>query len=149
MSLCVAKRERNVPQSLISIHTHQTPSLITMTAVPDGAACYFCLGEEADEEGMPFVRDCSCRGDSAGFAHLSCLTKYAEQKCKQADDQDMAAFAEPWKKCNNCKQPFQNQLSIDMASACYLFAETTYGHTGNSKWDKLKVIDSLQLKLGY
>ena len=40
-------------------------------AAPDGAACYFCLGEEADEEGKPLVRDCSCRGDSAGFVHLS------------------------------------------------------------------------------
>ena len=120
-----------------------------MTAVPDGAACYFCLGEEEDDEGSPLLRDCSCRGDSAGFAHFSCLTKYAEQKCKRAVDGDLAAFAEPWKICNNCKQPFQNQLSIDLASAFVSFAEATYGHTGNSKWDKLKVIDSLQLKLGY
>ena len=118
-----------------------------MTAFPSGAACYFCLGEEADEEGKLPVRDCSCRGDSAGFAHFSCLTKYCEQKCKQADDQDMAVFAEPWYKCNNCKQPFQNQLSIDLVSAFVFFAETTYGHTGNSKWDKLQVIDSLQHKI--
>jgi len=115
--------------------------------IPDGAACYFCLGEEADEEGKPLVRDCSCRGDSAGFAHSSCLTKYAEQKCKQADDQDMAAFAEPWEKCNNCKQPFQNQLSIDLVSACYLFAEATYGREGNNKYDKMKVMESLRLKI--
>jgi E3 ubiquitin-protein ligase DOA10 len=64
----------------------------TMATVPGGAACYFCLGEEADEEGKPLVRDCSCRGDSAGFAHFSCLTTYAEQKCKVAD-----VFSEPWK----------------------------------------------------
>ena len=114
-------------------------------AIPDGAACYFCLGEEADEEGKPLVRDCSCRGDSAGFAHLSCLTKYAEQKCKQADD--MAAFAEPWKKCNNCKQPFQNQLSVDLASAFVEFAEATYGRDGNNKYDKMKVMESLRLKI--
>ena len=144
MSLCVAKRERNVPQSLISIHTHQTPSLITMTAVPDGAACYFCLGEEADEEGMPFVRDCSCRGDSAGFAHLSCLTKYAEQKSKQASERDMAAFTEPWKICNNCKQLFQGQLSIDLTSAGVSFAEATYSHEGNSKYDKMKVLSAIK-----
>ena len=118
-----------------------------MTAFPSGAACYFCLGEEADEEGKLPVRDCSCRGDSAGFAHLSCLTKYAEQKCKQADDQDMAAFAEPWKKCNNCKQPFQGQLSIDMASAYLSHAEATYGHPDSSKWDKIKVMNSLRSKI--
>lgn len=38
-------------------------------------ACYFCLEEGDDEEGKPPVRDCSCRGDSAGFAHFSCLYK--------------------------------------------------------------------------
>jgi hypothetical protein len=118
-----------------------------MVAVPDGAACYFCFGEEEDEEGKPLVRDCSCRGDSAGFAHLSCLTMYAEQKCKAAGDRDIAAFAEPWKICNNCKQPFQGQLSIDLSSAFVLFAEATYGHAGNSKYEKLRVIDSLRSKI--
>ena len=79
-------------------------------ATPDGAACYFCLGEEGDGEGELPVRDCSCRGDSAGFAHFSCLTKYAEQMSKQAGEGGgMSAFVEPWEKCNNCKQPFQNQ----------------------------------------
>ena len=51
-----------------------SPASIDMT-IPIGAACYFCLGEEVDEKGKPLVRNCSCRGDSAGFAHLSCLTK--------------------------------------------------------------------------
>jgi hypothetical protein len=118
-----------------------------MTAVPDGAACYFCFGEEEDEEGKPLVRDCSCRGDSAGFAHLSCLAQYAEQKCKQVVDRDLDAFSTPWVICNNCKQPFQGQLSIDLVSAFVEFAEATYGHAGNSKWDKMKVIDSLRSKI--
>ena len=96
---------------------------------------------------MPLVRDCSCRGDSAGFAHLSCLTKYAEQRCKRAVEVDYEAFREPWKICNNCKQPFQNQLAIDLASAFVSFAESTYGHVGNSKWDKLKVMESLHHKI--
>ena len=53
-------------------------------AIPDGAACYFCLEEDADDEGKPLVRDCSCRGES-GFAHFSCpcLTKYAEQNAER------------------------------------------------------------------
>ena len=117
-----------------------------MSTIPVGAACFFCLGEEADEEGKPLVRDCSCRGDSAGFAHLSCLATYAEQKCKQARDGDTKAFTEPWQYCNNCKQPF-SQLSIDLSSAFVSFAEATYSHEGNSKWDKLKVIDSLRSKI--
>ena len=121
--------------------------------VPNGAACYFCLGEEADEEGKPLVRDCSCRGDS-GFAHLDCLFKYAEQKCKAVVDGDLAAFAEswhkfsePWYKCNNCKQPFQNQLSIDLASAFVSFTEASYSHPSCSKWDKLKVLESLRMQI--
>ena len=114
---------------------------------PHGAACYFCLGEEEDEEGKPLVRNCSCRGDSAGFAHLSCLTKYAEQKCKQAVEGDMSAFSNPWRYCNNCKQPFQGQLSIDLVSAFISFAEATYGHPDSSKWDKIKVMNSLRSKI--
>ena len=115
-------------------------------AVPSGAVCYFCLGEEADEEGKPLVRDCSCRGDS-GFAHISCLEKFAKQKCKQAVDGNNVAFSEPWLKCNNCKQQFQGQLAIDLASACVSFTEATYGHPSCSKWDKLKVLESLRLKI--
>jgi hypothetical protein len=87
----------------------------------------------------------------AGFAHLSCLTSYAEQKCKQAVDGNTVAFsidsfAGPWKMCNNCKQPFQNQLAIDLASAFVSFAEATYGHPDSNKFDKLKVLESLRLK---
>jgi hypothetical protein len=52
-----------------------------MTTIPDGAD--FCLGEEADEEGKPLVRDCSCRGDSAGFAHLSCLTTMLNKNARR------------------------------------------------------------------
>ena len=120
----------------------------TMAILPDGAACYFCLGEdEGAEEGLSLVRDCSCRGDSAGFAHLNCLVTYAEQKCRAANYIDMEAFTEPWHKCNNCKQPFQNQLAIDLASAFISFTEATYGHPGNSKWDKLKVMAALRIKI--
>jgi hypothetical protein len=49
--------------------------------------------------------------------------------------------------CNNCKQPFQGQLSIDLSSAFVSLAEATYSHEGNSKWDKLKVMDALRLKI--
>jgi hypothetical protein len=54
----------------------------------------------------------------------------------------MATFSVPWKICTNCKQSFQGQLSIDMASAFISFTETTYGHPGNSKDDKVKVLFS-------
>jgi hypothetical protein len=86
-------------------------------------------------------------GDSAGFAHLSCLAQYAEQKSKQASDGEMAAFSNPWRYCNNCKQPFENQLSVDLASAFVEFAEATYGRDGNNKYDKMKVMESLRLNI--
>jgi hypothetical protein len=119
--------------------------------ITHGAAnCYFCLDNVSDEEGNLPVRDCSCRGDSAGFAHLSCLAKYAEQKCKEGlkDDGDTGlAFCKPWNFCNTCKQPFQNQLAVDLASAFVSFTEATYGQEGNSKWDKLKIMTAFRSKI--
>lgn len=46
--------------------------MMTM-AVPNGASCYICLDTGPNEAGMPLVHDCSCCGDAAGFAHLSCI----------------------------------------------------------------------------
>jgi hypothetical protein len=116
------------------------------TAIPDGAACYFCLGEEGDDEGKPLVRDCSCRGNS-GFAHLHCLVEFADQKCKHAADGDLPSFREPWYKCTNCKQLFQNQLAIDLSCAFVTFSEATYVHPDGNRWDKMKVLDSLRLNI--
>lgn len=108
--------------------------------------CYFCLGEEEDEEGEPLVRDCACRGDSAGFAHLSCLVTYAEQKSRAAYT-SFDAFIEPFETCNNCKQPFMGQLSLDLSSAFVSFAEATYGHEGSSKWDKMNILAAIRSKI--
>jgi len=116
-------------------------------AVPDGASCYICLDEGPDEEGKPLVRDCSCRGDTAGFAHLSCIVKYAEQKSEHAADLDRVAFATPWEECNNCKQPFQNQVALDLSSAFVSFAEKAYNFSGNGKWDQVKVMAGLRHKI--
>ena len=121
---------------------------MTMAVPAVVAACYFCLGEEADEEGMTLVRDCSCRGDSAGFAHLSCLVKYAEQMSKRIGEGngDLIPYAMPWHTCNYCKQPFQNQLSLDLAFAFVSFAEATFGREGE-RWDKLLVMSSLRTQI--
>jgi hypothetical protein len=91
------------------------------------------------------VRDCSCRGPGAGFAHLSCIVEYAEQKSKQtARKLPMWRFSEPWNVCPNCKQPFKNQLSLDLSSAFVSFAEATYGYHGNNPDDKIKVMRALR-----
>ena len=51
----------------------------------DAPCCWLCLEEGPDESGAPLVRNCSCRGLS-GFAHLSCLQKYAESEGRRAYD---------------------------------------------------------------
>ena len=85
--------------------------------------------------------------------HLSCLVTYAEQKCKAVvvvTETYLNEFSEPWETCNNCKQPFQNQLSIDLASAFVSFAEATFGQEANIKWDKMKaakVMTALRSKI--
>jgi hypothetical protein len=116
-------------------------------AFTDVASCYICLDEGPDEAGKPLVRDCSCRGDTAGLAHLSCIIEYAKQKSKQAVYSDLAGFAMPWDKCNNCHQPFQNQVALDLSSTFVSFAEEAYGYPGNGKWDKLKVLTGLRSKI--
>ena len=120
-------------------------------AIPAGAACLFCLDGGLDNTETPLVRDCSCRGDAAGFVHLPCLIEYAEQKSRQSttDSPDFIAvtFADPWKKCLNCHQPYQNKLALDLGSAFVSFADATYGHTEDMTWDKLRVITALQAKI--
>ena len=114
-------------------------------AVPDGASCWICLEEGNDEAGNPLVRNCSCRGDSAGFVHLSCLIKYAEQKCRHSTNS--STFTAPWEICPNCNQHYQNDLALDMSNAFVSFAAAAYGHPGNSRDDKIRVMDSLRSKI--
>ena len=68
------------------------PSVVSTAAAdvsdnvpPPGAACWICLCEDPDDQGKPIVRDCSCRGNDAGFAHLSCLVDYAKMKSAEVE----------------------------------------------------------------
>lgn len=54
-------------------------------------------------------------------------------------------FIEPWNTCIICKQSFQDQLSLDLTSACVSFAESKYSH--NHYRDKLRVMAVLRHKL--
>ena len=100
------------------------------------ATCYFCLEEGGDAFGEePLVRDCSCRGESAGYAHKSCIIQFATVKSKQDKDD----FERAWHTCPNCNQQYQNQLRLDIASAYLEFAETTYGQPDN----KMKLMNAL------
>ena len=66
----------------------------------------------------PLRRDCSCRG-LAGYAHLSCLAEYAmlnQNDLVHWDDQQYHKLRTLWTECHVCKQPYQNELSMDMTS---------------------------------
>ena len=90
-----------------------------------GASCWICLEDGHDDLGQPLRRDCSCRGESAGFAHLSCYIEYAEQKSRYMRS-TMGDITEPWNFCPNCRQPFMNNLFIDLAMAYEDFVNREY-----------------------
>ena len=92
---------------------------------PAGALCWICLEEVEDEHGKPIVRDCSCRG-SSGFAHLSCIVKYAESKSEQMGHSFHKDCQELWVTCPGCKQNYGHALAIDMADAFYSFTMKTF-----------------------
>lgn len=45
----------------------------------EGPVCFICLDGSNDTDG-PLRRDCVCRGDDAGYAHLKCLVEYAKSE---------------------------------------------------------------------
>lgn len=102
--------------------------------------CYLCFGEGPDESGQPLRRDCSCRGGS-GFAHLSCIVGYAKRKSDQWDGWGPEKFAEQWHKCPNCKQDYQNELSVELVSEFASFVAERYPD------DQVKTITVLDRKL--
>jgi hypothetical protein len=132
-------RERTITEQLGSLTLDTVEK-----ALADGAACYFCLDEGPDETGKPVVRACSCRGNDAGFAHLSCMIKYAEQKSKSMVGMN---FGVPWYECLSCKQPFKGKLALAMTSACLSFTESTCGHPRQSFNDKMCVMIALRLRI--
>ena len=61
------------------------------------------------------MRNCACRGEDAGFAHLSCLAQYARSSNRDhmrknsnngrgGEEIVMNKITEPWKFCPNCKK---------------------------------------------
>jgi hypothetical protein len=118
----------------------------TVVAIPNGTACYICLGGGCNDEGKPLVRDCSCRGN-AGFAHLLSIVHYAMQQCRQMSETLILEFAEPWQTCPNCNQLYQNQLALNLSSALVSFVETTYGFTGIITLEKMKIVNLMRVMI--
>ena len=86
--------------------------------------CWLCLEEGPDASGMPLVRDCSCRG-SSGFAHISCIIRYAESDGRQTY-QNCGNIGTAFQQCPNCKQEYYNELRYNLESARVSFVEKEF-----------------------
>ena len=95
-----------------------------------GKTCYICM-EIVDAEGEGCVRGCACRGDSAGFAHLSCLAQQAhgilmaripgnpgENLYEFAFEMVGAGFV-GWHMCQICKSPHTDDIRAALGWACF------------------------------
>ena len=113
-----------------------------MNAAP-APFCWICFGDETDEPEL-LRRDCSCRGTDAGFVHLSCIVEYAKKKNQGWDEmgcRNMNELTKPWVVCPNCKQEYQNALSVDLKNE---FVSSVARQHPN---DKQKQVESLCIKL--
>ena len=75
---------------------------------PTDATCYICLEGDGESSKRKLIRGCACRGNSAGFVHVECLTQLAMSK------KDPGTCSE-WTECGNCKQELVGALGLDMA----------------------------------
>ena len=100
-----------------------------MCASGNSSCCWLCLEEGPDAAGMPLVRDCSCRG-SSGFAHISCITRYAESDGRQTY-QNCGNIGTAFQQCPNCKQEYNNELryTLERARVTFVQKEFTNDHT--------------------
>ena len=78
---------------------------------PKDATYYICLEGDGDGKSSKLMRGCACRGDSAGFVHLECLTELAISKEASGD---FDALLNGWTTCGNCKQSFVDVLELEL-----------------------------------
>jgi hypothetical protein len=91
------------------------------------AACWICMDDGPDEAGKPTIRDCSCRGSDAGFAHISCIVEYATRKSSENRNYtSIPEFRVPWTECPNCKQMYSGQLRCELQVKFAEFTENRY-----------------------
>ena len=118
------------------------------------AECWICLeGEELACHGGnkddkttsgigKLCRDCACRGESAGYAHLSCLTKYIKEKIDetfQTNSQDENEWERFLMECPHCLSPYRGSFSVDIANA-YVTMTSDYKDT-----DPRRIVAQLNL----
>ena len=120
---------------------YQPPHRLNM--VP--ATCWICLCDGGDEDvgEEPLVRDCSCRGESAGYAHKSCIIQYATMKSKEDKDD----FEQAWCVCPNCNQQYQNLLRLELSGELVKFAEANHGNQGRNGVRKMIDVSKVMVAL--
>jgi len=94
--------------------------------------CWICLEEGPNNLGQPLRRDCA-RG-FGGYAHLSCLTGYAQHKAchiiETEDERDDMSLAD-----------YENDVAIDMADEFVSMVENEYLH------EQLIYLEALHFRL--
>ena len=82
---------------------------------PPTASCYICL------DGGSLLRNCACRGEAAGWAHVACLAKFAGSQVAEVANNgnprsaDLSVY---WTNCNICKTRYMMNMGLAMAGAC-------------------------------
>ena len=109
------------------------------------ATCWICLCDGGDEDvgEEPLIRDCSCRGESAGYAHKSCIIQYATMKSKEDKDD----FEQAWCVCPNCNQQYQNLLRLELTGELVKFAEANHGNQGRNSVRKMIDVSKVMVAL--
>lgn len=124
------------------------------TETTDGTpSCWICLCEEPDEEGKLPLRDCSCRGDTgAGYAHVSCIVRYAKAKSNEAANNvggfinNDEAFSKAWIICPRCEQQYQHELSIELANSFLVFLDEEYPLSDKNFSNQRRKMAALRIK---
>ncbi|EJK58990.1 hypothetical protein THAOC_20843, partial [Thalassiosira oceanica] len=93
-----------------------TDHCVTKSSAPLPYSCYICCDSEFTKDNL-IVRDCACRGDSSGWAHLECLRSWAKsnlasrQRKKPGFDVlelDGDSY-NPFESCKMCRQFFDHR----------------------------------------
>jgi len=91
-----------------------TDHCVTKSSAPLPYSCYICCDSEFTKDNM-IVRDCACRGDSSGWAHLECLKSWAKSNLASRQRKkpgfDVLQIGEdsynPFESCKMCRQFFE------------------------------------------
>ena len=88
---------------------------------PLTASCYICMDGGSDSD---LLRNCACRGEAAGWAHVACLAEFAASQVAEVESNGQSRSKIPkiayeyWSNCNICKTPYVMNMRLAMAGAC-------------------------------